>query len=384
MRLHPVDNPAWEMHEEVHFFADPASGLRAFVAIFDRGPLGIAGGGVRMMQYVDEDAALEDALRLAAAMGAKMVLSGAPSGGAKCVVMGDPSRDKTPALLAALARAIDGLEGRFVAGADVGTSSEDLRVMARHTPYVDPSSLRRDLATDLTARGVVAAMSAAAGERFGSTDLSGVRVAIQGVGKVGTRVARSLSERGARLTLADVDDARAEALARELGAHAVRAADIVEQEVDVFSPCALGDVVNDESLSRFRCAILVGSANDPLARRDLAEALAHRRILYVPDFVANVGGVMAGAHPRRSATERGRERLAARVGELTRVVLRRAVVEGVTPEQAARRLVAERGAERAANDRKARRVATRRLVTRLWRRGWFARSVLGARVALAG
>lgn len=384
MQIHPTDNPHWDDHDEIHFFEDPASGLRAYIAIHRIGPLGIAGGGTRMKAYPSDEDALTDALRLSKAMSHKMLLTEASSGGAKCVIIGDPEELKSEALLAALARAIDSLGGRYVAGTDVGTTNDDLRVLARFTPYVERTPPTRDVGSEMTARGVLAAMTAAAEAKLGSADLTGVRVSVQGLGKVGASLARFLRQRGAELVLADVDGERADALALELDAQAVPAAEVLEAEVDVFSPCALGDVIDEDTVERLRCSVVVGAANNPLARPGLADVLHARGVLYVPDFVANIGGVLAGAYPYDCATEAKREKLAERVvGGVTREVLQRATERRVTPLEAATQITAERGL--AAKQRNARlpQRATRALMGRLWKRRWFARTVMSARTAIS-
>jgi leucine dehydrogenase len=383
MQIDARDHPAWDGHREVHYFEDEAAGLRAYVAIHTAGPLGIAGGGCRVMPYERLDDALGDALRLSKAMTRKMLFTGAQSGGAKCVVVADPARDATPALFEALGRAIGSLRGRFVAGADVGTSSRDLIELGAFTPYVSLPSSDENVASDLTARGVVAALRCGAEARFGSDDLSGRRVAVQGLGKVGAAVARMLRRGGADLVVADLDRARTERVARELSA-AVAAPDaIAAADVDVYAPCALGEVVDDDTLETFRCALIAGSANDQLARPELAEALFERGILYVPDYVANMGGVLAEAHPRQCAEESGRRALAEHVARVTREVLRRADAASESPERAAERWLEELAAARAAKNASLPRSAARAAIGTLWKRPRFARSVMRARAAFA-
>ena len=385
MRIHPTSNPHWDDHEEVHFFEDPPSGLRAYIAIHKIGPLGISGGGTRMKVYERDEDALTDALRLSRAMTRKMLLTDASSGGAKCVIIGDPAELKNETLLRAYARAIDSLGGRFVAGADVGTSNDDLRTLARFTPYVERTPpTGGDSGSEMTARGVLCSMIAAAEEKLGSRDLANVRVSVQGVGKVGDLLARMLHERGAKLVLADVDSDRVEALARELGAETVPPADVLAADVDIYSPCALGDVIDDDTVERLRCQIVVGSANNPLVQPDLADTLHERGVLYVPDFVSNIGGVLAGAYPYECATEPRREKLAERiVGGAAREVLRRASSLGITPLEAATQITAERAAAADKKNASIPRSAARGLMMRLWRQHWFARSVMSARNAIS-
>lgn len=323
-------------HEQVTFFADPGAGLRAIVAIHRSGPLGIAGGGCRMWPYASEDEALRDALRLSRAMTYKLALAGLPAGGAKAVVLGDPARDKTDALLEALGRAVDGLGGRYVIAEDVGTTPRDLQVIARATAWV-----RREAGdtAEGTALGVLRGLEVAVRRRLGATDLRGVSVAVQGLGRVGRRLCAHLARTGARLVVADLDPARARAIAAELEATAVGARSIYDQAVEVFAPCALGGVLDDATIPRLRCAVVAGSANAPLAEPRHADVLAARGVLYAPDIVIGAGGVLAAASgdDARALAER-LDGLAATL----EAVFARAERERITPLVAAERTARER------------------------------------------
>jgi leucine dehydrogenase len=326
-------------HEHVSFFADPSSGLRAIIAIHRTGPVGTAGGGCRMWPYRDEEEATRDALRLSRAMTYKMALVELPAGGAKAVLIGDPARDKSEALLRALGRAVDRLGGRFIASEDVGTTPADLEVVAKETLWVNRHSVGADTAA-ATAYGVLVGMRVAVRRRLGR-DLDGVRVAVQGLGRVGRTLCELLTRAGAQLVVTDLDRARALAVAEELGARAVGPAEIIEQDADVFAPCALADALDADTVPRLRCAVVAGSANNQLADPSLAAVLEQRGILWAPDIVINAGGALGAASGRTGDPATLRARLDA-LGGLLDGIFARAAREQVTTFEAAERTARER------------------------------------------
>jgi len=280
-------------HEEVCHFHDRASGLRAIIAIHST-RLGPAVGGCRMWNYVDEEAAIADALRLSQGMTWKSAMADLPLGGGKSVIWGDPGSMKSPALFRAFGRAVETLKGRYYTGEDVGTTPADMAMAARETRFVmgreeagssgDPSPF--------TADGVAMAMEAAALHKFGATDLRGLRIAVQGLGNVGMALAERLYRRGAKLVVADIDAARVARAVETLRATPVGVDRILSIECDILAPCALGAVINDETVDSLRCRIVAGSANNQLHRPEHGDRLHQRGILYVPDFVANAGGLI--------------------------------------------------------------------------------------------
>jgi leucine dehydrogenase len=328
-------HPDFDDHEHVSFFADRSAGLRAIVAIHRTGPLGTAGGGCRLWPYRDDAAALRDALRLSRAMTWKLALHELPAGGAKAVVIGD-ARDKSEALLEALGRAIDRLCGRFVAGEDVGIHARDLQVIARATPWVQRGGGEGAAAT---AYGVLVGMRAAL-RRRGRDSLRGASVAVQGLGAVGRALCGELHRAGARLVVTDLDERLVEEAVHTLGAHALAPEAIVGAKVDVFAPCALGDAIDGDTLPRLRCQVVAGSANNPLAAPELADALAARGILYAPDFVINSGGVVSAASGS-APPSRVRERVES-IAALLDFVFDRAEREHVSTHVAAERTARER------------------------------------------
>jgi leucine dehydrogenase len=330
--------PSFDEHEHVSFFCEPAVGLRAILAIHRTGPLGTAGGGCRMWPYASERAALRDALRLSRAMTYKLALAELPAGGAKAVVIGRPDGDRREALLLALGRAIDRLGGRFIAGEDVGITPDDLAVIARATPWVNRQARPSAAAT---AYGVRVGMQTAVERRLGRAGLDGVTVALQGLGRVGLALGRSLAQAGARLLVTDLDARLAAEVARDLDALAVEPDAIYDTPAQVFSPCALADALDGETAARLRCSVVAGSANNQLAEPRIADLLAARGILYAPDFVVNAGGVLAAAGLDEA---RLRARLDG-IGALLAAVFARAERDRVSTHEAAEQMARARFAD---------------------------------------
>jgi len=287
-------HPDFDDHETIHFFTDRDSGLRAIIAVHSthRGP---SSGGVRFWTYARDEDALTDALRLSRGMSYKNAMAGLPIGGGKGVILSDGTA-KTAEQLRAFGRAIESLGGRYITAEDVGMSEADMSAIAHSTRYVSGLPVASGAAGGnpgpLTALGVYLGVRAAAAEGLGKADMAGVHVAIQGVGSVGGGLARRLAADGARLTLADVDAARAQALAAELGAQTVDAQAIMTVEADIFSPNALGAILNEQSIPHLAAPIVAGGANNQIATPADADRLHARGILYAPDYVINAGGII--------------------------------------------------------------------------------------------
>ena len=335
-----LDRAAEWGHEEVLVHRDPDSGLRCVIAIHDT-TLGKAAGGTRMRLYPSLDEAATDALRLARAMTYKSAMAEMPFGGGKAVILGDPARDKTRALLAAYARVIDGLGGRFNTGCDLGMDERDMAVLSRLTRHVQhsPRGQRLDTA-DLAALGVFESIRAAA--TVLGRGLEGLRVAVQGLGNVGFQLARRLAAGGARLTVADLDAGRVDRAVAELGARAVDTSALYDAETDVFSPNAATGVLNDDTVPRLRCGAVVGGANEQLAEPHHGDALHERGILYGPDYVVNAGGLLSLIYDTEGADD---ETVIARVraiGPRLASLWERAQKENVAPHRMADRLAEER------------------------------------------
>ena len=291
---------AWDLadfddHEGVHLFRDRSSGLTAVIAIHSTA-LGPAAGGVRFWHYADRTDAITDALRLSRGMSYKNAMAGLPMGGGKGVILADAAHTKTPEMLRAFGRAIDSLGGRYLTAEDVGISEADVGVIGSETRFVSGLPVGEGAAGGdpgpVTARGVYLGVRAAAREALGKEDMAGVHVAIQGVGSVGGGLARHLARDGAKLTLADVNVERAKALAAELGAQVVATEAIIGVEADIFSPNALGAILNEHSIPLLRTGVVAGGANNQLATHADAARLHERGILYAPDYVINAGGII--------------------------------------------------------------------------------------------
>ncbi len=319
-------------YEQVVWCHDATTGLRAIVAIHSTA-LGPALGGTRYYPYASETDALVDVLRLAQGMTYKSALAGLDLGGGKAVILGDPAT-KTEALLRAYGRFVDSLGGRYLTAEDVGTTQADMDLIWRETRSVtgvSPALGGSGDPSDATAQGVGWAIQAVA-EHLG---LGGLRVVISGVGKVGSILARLLVADGAKVTVADTDASATEELGRQLGVDVVAPGDAHRTPCDIFSPCALGGVLDERTIPELDCQAVVGSANNQLAAPGDALALAGRGIVYAPDFVVNAGGViniadeLAGYHRERALTA------VRRIGATTTEVLRRAAADGTTTVAAA-------------------------------------------------
>ena len=285
----------YDEHELVEFVHDRKSGLDAIIAIHSS-HLGPGAGGTRFWHYPQADGAMRDALRLSRGMSYKNAMAGLPMGGGKAVVLLGPDGAKTPAMLAAFGDAIDALGGRYVTAEDVGATESDMVAISQRTSHVcglpaDDGSIGGDPGP-FTAMGIYHGIKAAVAHKMGQDSVRGVRVALQGCGSVGGGVARLLAKDGARLTLSDIDADRARSLAREVGGEAVASDRIMGITCDVFSPNALGAILDEEGIARLDCAIVAGGANNQLARRGDGALLAERGILYAPDYVINAGGII--------------------------------------------------------------------------------------------
>lgn len=304
-------------HEQVVYGHDPACGLRCIVAVHST-RLGPALGGTRFYPYDSEQQALVDVLRLSQAMAYKAAVAGLDLGGGKAVIIGDPATGKTEALLRAYGRVVQSLGGRYVTACDVGTYPRDMSVVARETRWATGREVAEGGSGDsgvMTAYGTYIGVKACAERVFGTADLSGRHVAIQGVGKVGRRLADYLHAEGCKLTVADVDAAGAERCADAVGGDVVDPADIHAVDADVFSPNALGAVLNDSTIPQLQCRIVAGAANNQLAEPRHGEALADAGVLYAPDFVINSGGLIQVADELNPGGWR-EERVKARVEQI--------------------------------------------------------------------
>lgn len=277
-------------HEQLVFCFDAPSGLKAIVGIHDT-TLGPALGGTRMWPYASEEDAIVDVLRLSRGMTYKNSAMGLNFGGGKAVIIGDSRKDKSEELFRAFGRFVQSLGGRYLTAEDVGISSEDMAIVATETEYVLGLPERSGDPSPATAFGVYRGMKACAREVYGEESLKGKKVAVQGVGHVGYYLIRYLHDEGAHVYATDIYSDRLERAVADFKITPVKPEEIYGLDVDIFAPCALGAVVNDETIPQFKCKIIAGAANNQLKEPRHGEVLTEKGILYAPDFVINGGGV---------------------------------------------------------------------------------------------
>jgi valine dehydrogenase (NAD+) len=333
-------------HEQVVFCSDPGSGLRAIIAIHSTA-LGPALGGTRFYPYPSEEDALADVLALSRGMSYKNSLAGLDLGGGKAVIIGDPRRDKTEALLRAYGRFVESLGGRYLTACDVGTYNADLDIVARETRYAHGRSEAYGGCGDssvLTAYGVFQGMRAAALHVWGTPSLAGRTVAVAGVGKVGSWLVGHLVDDGAEVVVTDVDPAAVERLqARHPAAKGVPdTATLVRTPHDVYAPCALGGALDAETVEVLPARIVCGGANNQLATPQIAGRLIERGILYAPDYLVNAGGVIQVEDERHGFSFSRAQARASGIFDVALQVYQAADAEGVSPAVAADGLAEER------------------------------------------
>ncbi|MFN3946302.1 MAG: Glu/Leu/Phe/Val family dehydrogenase [Allosphingosinicella sp.] len=291
----PWDFPDFDDHEVVHFVTDRNSGLKAIIAVHST-HLGPGAGGTRFWHYADKGQAVADALRLSRGMSYKNAMADLPLGGGKAVILADEAHTKTPEMLAAFGRAVDGLCGRYVTAEDVGMSVADMVAISKETKYVSGLPVAEGAVGGdpgpHTSYGVFLGVRAAVRRALGKDSLSGLHIAIQGAGSVGGGLARLAAADGARITVADVAADRAQALADEVGGKTVAARDILAIEADVLAPCALGAIFNERTIPELRVPVIAGGANNQLATAADGDRVDGRGILYAPDYVINAGGII--------------------------------------------------------------------------------------------
>ncbi len=291
-------NPDFDGHEAVHAFFDEATGLKGIIAVHSRA-LGPGFGGCRMWPYESEAEAISDVLRLSRGMSYKNALAGLSYGGGKAVIIGNSKTDKSPELFEAYGRAVDALGGRYITAEDVGIKVADMKAAARRTAYVsgigrEGSQVGGDPSPN-TAYGVYLGLKAAVRHKLGREDLTGLRVAVQGVGNVGFHLCRHLHGSGAEIVVADVYKPNVDRAREAFGAEVADPAAILFEDVDVLAPCALGGVINAETIADLRAQVIAGAANNQLGVEADGITLRRRGILYAPDYVVNSAGIITVA-----------------------------------------------------------------------------------------
>ncbi|MBM7568205.1 Leu/Phe/Val dehydrogenase [Paenibacillus sacheonensis] len=332
--------------EQVVFCQEERSGLQAVIAIHST-KMGPALGGCRMWVYDSENDAVADAVRLARGMTYKAAFFGLPYGGGKAVIVGNPSTDKSEAKFRALGRFIDRLQGRYLSGVDLGTTVRDMDWIRLETAHVTDTTgtlmATGDFTAEMTAYGVFLGMKASADYLLGSGDLSGRTVAVQGLGKVGFLLCGLLRDAGASLIVTDIDQLLVDRAVKSCHARAVATDAIYGESCDIFAPCALGGILNDDTIPKLRCAIVAGSANNQLLEEARhGEELEQRGILYAPDFVINAGGLIITAGELQGQSVQELKRGVERIYGMLLAVYRRARAETVPTGQAAKLMAEEK------------------------------------------
>lgn len=281
-------------YEQLVLCQDEVSGLKAIICIHDT-TLGPALGGTRMWNYATEEEAIVDALRLARGMSYKNAAAGLNLGGAKAVIIGDSKKDKSEALFRAFGRFVDGLNGRYITAEDVGTCVEDMDYIKMETNHVAGLGSTAGSSGDpspITAYGVWKGVKASAKEAWGSDSLSGKTIAVQGLGHVGYTLCKHLHEEGANLIVTDIFPENVDHVVTDFGAKAVKPNEIYSVNCDIFSPCALGAIINDETIPQLKCRVIAGAANNQLKEERHGQIIQDKGIVYAPDFIINAGGVI--------------------------------------------------------------------------------------------
>ena len=340
-------HPEYDQHEQVAFHRDPETGLKAIIAVHST-RLGCGLGGCRMWPYATDAEALYDVLRLSRGMTYKAALAGLPQGGGKSVILGDPRKDKTPELMRAMGRFVDQFGGKYVVAEDSGTAVADIHTLAEVTKHsgglADAASMaagRNGDPSPATAYGTFVGLKAAVKHRLGRDDLKGLKVAIQGVGNVGYRLAKYLHEAGAELWVTDIHFPSVDRAVQDFRAKAVSMEQIFALDVDVFAPCALGAILNDHTLPLIKAPVIAGAANNQLASPRHGEVLMQRGILYAPDYAINAGGIIEIYHETHGYDEAGARAHLDRIGTTLTQIFERAASEKKPTHVIADRLAEE-------------------------------------------
>ncbi len=345
----------FDQHEQISFFTCQQTGLKAIIAVHNTS-LGPALGGCRMWAYENDEAAIKDVLRLSKGMTYKAAITGLPLGGGKSVIIGD-RKTKTSEMMRAMGRAVEAMGGRYIVAEDVGTTTEDMNAINSQTKHVvgiaggahgsgDPSPT--------TALGVFTGLKSAVRYRMGKNDLKGLKVAVQGLGNVGYSLCRQLHEAGAQLFVTDMATDKVDMASREFGAMPVALNSIYDVEADVFAPCALGGILNDDTIARLKVQVVAGAANNQLAEARHGDMLRKKQMLYAPDYLINAGGLISVyyEHLARS-TGKPHDRAAvleqvAKIDATAEAIFKRSDAEDISTGLAADRVAESRFVKKAA------------------------------------
>jgi leucine dehydrogenase len=335
-------------HEHVAFYQDKASGLKAIIAVHNSN-LGNALGGCRMWPYANDEEALRDVLRLSKGMTYKAAMAGLNQGGGKAVIMGDPRTEKTPEKLLAMGKFIDSLSGKYISAEDSGLTVDDLKLMGKKTEYVSGIQAKYHINSEpadgnpapSTAYGVFVGLKTTV-EKVLNSDLKGVKVAVQGLGHVGMRLAKHLYKEGVELYVTDIHPENIEKAVNEFSAIAVRPEDIYDLDVDVFAPCAMGAILNAKNIARLKAKVIAGAANNQLAKEEYGQMLADKGILYAPDYVINAGGIIDIFHQSISSSDKKLRDHIEKISDTLFEIYNRAELQGIATNIVANQIAEER------------------------------------------
>jgi leucine dehydrogenase len=328
-------------HEQVVFGSEPAAGFRGIIAIHNT-RLGPALGGTRFWNYNNDAEALRDVLRLSRGMTYKAAAAGLNLGGGKSVIIGDPKMQRREMIMRAHGRFVETLKGRYITAEDVGTSVEDMDYVHMETEYVTGLAGRSGDPSPVTAYGAYRGIKAGAKEKYGNDSLDGLTIAVQGVGHVGYYLCEDLAAEGAKLVVTDIDQERVKRVVDEFGAKAVPSEKIYGVEAQIFAPCALGAIVNDETIPQFKFDIIAGAANNQLAEERHGDELMKKEILYAPDYVINAGGLINVYGELNAWSPERAKRKAGEIYDTLGQLFELAREQGIPTSQAADRLAERR------------------------------------------
>jgi leucine dehydrogenase len=332
-------------HEQVVFCSNRLAGLQAIIAIHDTS-LGPALGGTRMWTYTTTDDALKDALRLSRGMTYKASVAGLNLGGGKAVIIGDPKKDKTEDMFRVFGRFVEGLAGRYITAEDVGTDEVDMEYVRMETKYV--TGISRTLGgsgdpSTVTAYGVYVGIKACVHEVFGNDSLQGKKIAVQGAGSVGSYLVQHLVKEGATVVVSDIFEERVKEVVKNSGAEGIHPDKIYEVDADIFAPCALGGIINDDTIPKFKCKIIAGGANNQLLEeKKHAPILKEKGILYAPDYAINAGGLINVANELEGYNQERALNQASTIYKRIQQIITISKEHNITTHEAASRLAEDR------------------------------------------
>ena len=349
-KMNPVFGQiSFDNHEQIVFCNDKDTGLKAIIGIHNT-VLGPALGGTRMWNYANEWEALNDVLRLSRGMTYKSAITGLDLGGGKAVIIGDAKTQKTPELMRKFGEFVHSLSGRYITAEDVGMETKDMDTVHDVTPYVTGISESRGGSgnpSPVTALGVYMGMKAAAKYKFGSDNLSGKKILVQGIGHVGETLVDYLSKEGAIIEISDINEARLEEVSKKYGASIFRGSDVYSAEVDIYAPCALGATINDDTVNKIQAKVIAGAANNQLADENVhGPILMQRGILYAPDFLINAGGIISVNSEIAKYDHAETIRRTENIYNTTLEIFDYAIANNLTPQKAAMALAEIRIANR--------------------------------------